>query len=65
MLWRQLRHQNILPFYGVTVDAFAPQLAMISPWLENGCVIRYLKENSTVDRKQMVSLFTFCGFSVS
>ena len=63
MLWMQLKHRNILPFYGVTVDAFEPQLAMISPWLENGCVVRYLKENPTADRKQIVSLLPLCTFA--
>lgn len=55
MLWRQFKHRNVLPFYGVAVDAFAPQLAMVSPWLENGCVTTYLKEHTSVDRRHMVS----------
>ncbi|TDL20566.1 kinase-like protein, partial [Rickenella mellea] len=44
-LWQRLRHENVLPFYGVCKDEFAPMLAMISPWMDNGNLVTYLQEN--------------------
>ena len=46
MLWRQLKHPNILPFYGVCIDEFAPRIAMVSPWMENGNLLDYLIRGS-------------------
>ncbi|TDL20568.1 kinase-like protein [Rickenella mellea] len=46
MLWQQLRHKNILPFYGVCKDEFAPMLAMISPWMGNGTLTTHLEERN-------------------
>ncbi|TDL20571.1 kinase-like protein [Rickenella mellea] len=44
LLWQQLEHENILPFLGVCKDEFAPMLAMISPWMDNGTLVTYLQE---------------------
>ena len=55
MLWRKLAHPNILPFFGICVDEFAPQMALVSPWMENGNIQTYLKQNPTANRLNLAS----------
>ncbi|KAF9060037.1 kinase-like domain-containing protein [Rhodocollybia butyracea] len=45
LLWRQLKHPNILPFLGVNTEIFAPSFCIISPWLFNGDIISYAQKN--------------------
>ncbi|KAL4244339.1 EKC/KEOPS complex subunit BUD32, partial [Abortiporus biennis] len=40
LVWRQLQHENILPFFGVDRDTFSPFLCMVSPWMEYGNVMQ-------------------------
>ncbi|KAI5116420.1 hypothetical protein M0805_001383 [Coniferiporia weirii] len=54
MIWRQFNHRHVLQFWGVCIDEFSPQLAMVSPWMENGDILTYLKERPNADRKAMV-----------
>ncbi|TDL22521.1 kinase-like protein [Rickenella mellea] len=53
MLWQKLHHANVLPFYGICEDMFRPKLAMVSPWMENGDMVKYLKHNIHVDRRHL------------
>ncbi|KAK0437918.1 kinase-like domain-containing protein [Desarmillaria tabescens] len=50
LMWRQLRHPNILPFLGVSKDLFAPSYCMISPWMVNGNIMSYLEAHPDHDR---------------
>ncbi|KDR67956.1 hypothetical protein GALMADRAFT_257468 [Galerina marginata CBS 339.88] len=50
LLWRQLRHPNILPLMGANLELFAPQFCFISPWLRNGDIMMYLKQHPGHDR---------------
>uniref|UniRef100_A0A0W0FW06 Protein kinase domain-containing protein n=1 Tax=Moniliophthora roreri TaxID=221103 RepID=A0A0W0FW06_MONRR len=50
LIWRQLKHPNVLPFLGVNTAIFAPGFCLISPWMDNGDIITYLKNNPTHDR---------------
>ncbi|KAF9078166.1 hypothetical protein BDP27DRAFT_1356857 [Rhodocollybia butyracea] len=43
-IWRQLRHENILPFIGMN-DEFSPNLWLISPWMKNGNISDFLKSH--------------------
>ncbi|KAF7341616.1 Kinase-like protein [Mycena sanguinolenta] len=54
LIWRQLRHPNILPFLGISDELFAPSLCMISPWMANGNLIRFLEGNPFHDRFQSI-----------
>ncbi|KIK63204.1 hypothetical protein GYMLUDRAFT_41532 [Collybiopsis luxurians FD-317 M1] len=45
LVWRQLKHPNILPLLGVNLDLFSPSFCLISPWMHNRDVITYLKQN--------------------
>ncbi|KAG6914633.1 hypothetical protein DXG01_016207 [Tephrocybe rancida] len=49
ILWSQLSHPNVLPFYGLHI--FRSQLSFVSPWAENGSIIEFLnQENVNPDR---------------
>uniref|UniRef100_A0A0W0G7T2 Protein kinase domain-containing protein n=1 Tax=Moniliophthora roreri TaxID=221103 RepID=A0A0W0G7T2_MONRR len=56
MIWRQLRHPNILELIGVSDDLFYPSFCIVSPWMENGTVIAYTKSqgSSTEDKISMI-----------
>lgn len=47
VIWRQLTHQNILPFYGVyRLDRNPPRVCFVCPWMENGNLVSYLSERA-------------------
>ncbi|KIM44882.1 hypothetical protein M413DRAFT_67004, partial [Hebeloma cylindrosporum] len=50
VVWRQLKHPNVLPFIGASIDLFAPQFCFVTPWLHNGDIISYLKQNPNHNR---------------
>jgi hypothetical protein len=43
VLWRQLCHPNVLPFYGVYVDMDRMKFGLTSPWMVNGNIVQFLK----------------------
>ncbi|KAJ7823203.1 kinase-like domain-containing protein, partial [Mycena olivaceomarginata] len=46
LIWHYLRHPNIVPFIGVDTTTFpAPIMAMVSSWMSQGNVLKYIKEN--------------------
>ncbi|KAK7029781.1 kinase-like domain-containing protein [Favolaschia claudopus] len=45
LIWKELHHPYILPRLGIDRDSFPNSLCMVSPWMEQGTVISYLKEN--------------------
>ncbi|KAF8182998.1 kinase-like domain-containing protein, partial [Mycena galopus ATCC 62051] len=56
LIWRQLSHPNLLPFFGLYHPKNTKsQLCLVSPWMENGDITRYLKNNSVgVNRLTLV-----------
>ncbi|KAF9062118.1 kinase-like protein [Rhodocollybia butyracea] len=46
LVWRQLKHPNVLPLLGVSTDVFLPSesFCLISPWMSNGDIVAYLKK---------------------
>ncbi|KAK0464740.1 kinase-like domain-containing protein [Desarmillaria tabescens] len=50
LVWRQLRHPNILPFLGVNEDLFTPSYCLISPWMVNGNIMSYLEAHPDHNR---------------
>ncbi|KAF9068854.1 kinase-like domain-containing protein, partial [Rhodocollybia butyracea] len=55
LVWRQLRHPNVLPLLGINPDLFYPSFCLISPWMANGDVITYLKKNPVDDVYSILS----------
>ena len=50
---KQLRHENILPFYGVsTADS---EFRLVSPWYNNGNIMEYLKKNPKINQFELAS----------
>ncbi|KAJ3563661.1 hypothetical protein NP233_g8798 [Leucocoprinus birnbaumii] len=44
VIWGQLEHPNILPFYGVYhLDNAEQRICLVSPWMENGTLVDFLK----------------------
>ncbi|KAG1828757.1 kinase-like domain-containing protein, partial [Suillus subalutaceus] len=44
-IWKRLRHSNILKFMGTTSD-FGTSVALVAPWIANGTLTSFLKQNS-------------------
>ncbi|KAE9391221.1 kinase-like protein [Gymnopus androsaceus JB14] len=55
LIWRQLKHPNILPLLGVNAELFSPSFCLISPWMENKNIITYLKNNPGHNRHNVLS----------
>lgn len=53
ILWGQLSHPNLLPFYGL--HRSGAQLWLVSPWAENGNVVEFLRANPTANRVHLCS----------
>ncbi|KAF5378042.1 hypothetical protein D9757_011511 [Collybiopsis confluens] len=45
LIWRQLKHPNVLPLLGVSSELFFPSFCLISPWMANSNVVSYLRRN--------------------
>jgi serine/threonine protein kinase len=61
LIWRQLRHPNVLPFIGVDAQTFASTnfLCMVSPWMERGTIMDYIKSPAfrpAIDCNRLVRL---------
>lgn len=46
LLWCHLYHPNVLPFVGFDVTSFQSRICLVSPWMQHGHVISYLKNNA-------------------
>ncbi|KAL0057350.1 hypothetical protein AAF712_016016, partial [Marasmius tenuissimus] len=45
IVWQQLQHPNLLPFVGMYyLDKSRGQLCLVSPWMERGNLVTYLKD---------------------
>ncbi|KAG6826268.1 hypothetical protein H0H92_000506, partial [Tricholoma furcatifolium] len=48
ILWGQLRHPNVVPFYGIC--RHKGRLSLIAPWMENGDIEDHLERHTTSNR---------------
>ncbi|KAJ7289148.1 kinase-like domain-containing protein, partial [Mycena rebaudengoi] len=44
LIWRQLCHPNVLPFFGLYY--LENRLCLVSPWMENGNIMKFLKSTN-------------------
>ncbi|KAJ7113417.1 hypothetical protein C8R44DRAFT_984704 [Mycena epipterygia] len=53
VIWRQLCHPNLLPFFGLCY--LDKRLCLVSPWMENGNILKFLsKEAPKIDRLSLI-----------
>ena len=52
MAWKHLRHPNILPLLGVTLNEH--RFALISEWMENGNINEFIKRDRLTNRTELV-----------
>ncbi|KAJ7868356.1 hypothetical protein B0H14DRAFT_3132679 [Mycena olivaceomarginata] len=51
LVWHYLRHPNIVPFIGVDATTFpTPMMAMVSSWMSQGSILKYMGEKSPTSR---------------
>ncbi|KAL0571395.1 Rho guanine nucleotide exchange factor [Marasmius crinis-equi] len=49
LIWRQLNHENILPFRGAYLFNEEPkEFCLVSPWMENGNLPNFIKNNPNI-----------------
>ena len=51
-MWKRLRHDNVVSFIGVTTKP----LQIVSEWMPNGTLTKYVGENPSSDRFGLVSV---------
>jgi serine/threonine protein kinase len=58
LIWRQLSHPNLLPFFGLYY--WDKRLCLVSSWMENGNVLQFLRKTpaSEAEHISLVSLPT-------
>ncbi|KAK1231731.1 hypothetical protein PQX77_005140 [Marasmius sp. AFHP31] len=49
ILWRQMEHPNLLPFLGIYQLEDAQELCLVSPWMEKGNLVEFLKATDRED----------------
>ncbi|KAF5387289.1 hypothetical protein D9757_005805 [Collybiopsis confluens] len=54
LLWQRLHHPFVLPFCGIDSESFPSSLCMVSPWMRDGTILRYLNEYAHVNVEQKI-----------
>ncbi|KAK1227026.1 Rho guanine nucleotide exchange factor [Marasmius sp. AFHP31] len=49
IVWRQMKHPNLLPFLGIYRIEQTQQLCLISPWMDKGNLIQFVKTTPRED----------------
>ncbi|KAG8696091.1 hypothetical protein FRC08_007374 [Ceratobasidium sp. 394] len=49
--WSRLKHENVLALLGLA--QFQDQTAMVSPWMENGTLLEYIRRNPDTERHRL------------
>ncbi|KAJ6589746.1 kinase-like domain-containing protein [Mycena capillaripes] len=55
LVWQRLRHPYIVPLIGIDTESFPSSLCMVSPWMKNGTVIKYLSGVRGAERQTTVN----------
>ncbi|KAH6890202.1 TKL/TKL-ccin protein kinase [Coprinopsis sp. MPI-PUGE-AT-0042] len=59
IVWSQLRHPNVLPFYGIYcwtphAGTHLERMALLSPWLDAGNAVEYLRHHPNADKESLI-----------
>ncbi|KAJ7041246.1 hypothetical protein C8F04DRAFT_1177432 [Mycena alexandri] len=55
LVWKDLRHPYILTFIGIDRDSIPSSLCMVSPWMEQGTILNYLKDHGRSNADKFLS----------
>ncbi|KAJ7267294.1 hypothetical protein C8J57DRAFT_363158 [Mycena rebaudengoi] len=61
LIWRQLSHPNLLPFFGLYY--WEERLCLVSPWMENGNVLEFLR-TTPASETERISLILDTSFGL-
>ncbi|KAJ7267307.1 kinase-like domain-containing protein, partial [Mycena rebaudengoi] len=50
LIWRQLSHPNLLPFFGLYY--WDKRLCLVSPWMKNGNILEFLRKTPASEAKR-------------
>ncbi|KAF8839860.1 kinase-like protein [Paxillus ammoniavirescens] len=60
-IWIRLDHPNVLKLHGIT-DGFPPLPALVSPWVENGNLTRYLADpGRDISKEERITILVRVG----
>ena len=54
MVWKGLRHPNVLPLLGVTMTKY--RFVIVSEWMKNGDINEFVKKHANANRLELVRL---------
>ncbi|KAF8174668.1 kinase-like domain-containing protein, partial [Mycena galopus ATCC 62051] len=55
LIWHQLCHPNLLPFFGLYYHDLDNRLCLVSPWMENGNIVEFLRKSPPdMDRLSLI-----------
>ncbi|KAJ7160881.1 kinase-like domain-containing protein [Mycena filopes] len=54
LVWRSLQHRHILPFLGIDQNNYPSSLCMVSPWMEHGTILNYLKRHGRANVDELL-----------
>ncbi|KAF9529676.1 kinase-like domain-containing protein [Crepidotus variabilis] len=54
-IWHQLKHPNILPLIGATMEIFPKRYCFLVPWLSNGPITHFIKTHPEHDKYLAIS----------
>ncbi|KAK1231735.1 hypothetical protein PQX77_005144 [Marasmius sp. AFHP31] len=57
ILWRQVKHPNLLPFLGIYQLEQTQQLCLISPWMDKGNLVQFLKTTKREDVNHLTLVY--------
>ena len=57
-MWKTLCHPNVLPLLGVTMGG--RHFVMVSEWMANGNINKYVKAHRDVNRFELVGVCSYC-----
>ncbi|KAJ6534224.1 kinase-like domain-containing protein [Mycena capillaripes] len=57
LIWQRLSHSytNIVPLIGIDTESFPPSLCLVSPWMKNGTVNKYLSRMGETNRQRIAN----------
>jgi len=59
VVWKILRHANVVPFLGVTIST---PLQLVTEWMHNGTLTESVNANHSADRVSLVRIQLFSPY---